>query len=347
MKRSIQMKKLVIMATIGLIMTGSVFAGVVKKTKVEVAFKDFGKFSSEQSEMLTLDKKVTDSKNDFKGKGITGKLSGTFFLKSGETGEIIDLPAMSITRIDHKKKEYRLEPIERITAGKGAGESSGTDETDVQETEENSDIKIIRSEFKVEETAESKTINNFSSKKYVITWVTEWENVKTGEKGTDRLETDVWATPLTGGLQQAREEEMKFTKAYMQSIGIDADSLQQMMLGTNWLALLGSISGGNQKPQHQEANFSDEMKKIKGYPVVIDGKYFATREGGQNEEEKENDTGGGVKGMLGGLAKKALKKSPKDGNEPAFTYYTELIEFSPVNVGEDAFQIPANYKKKG
>lgn len=341
------MKKLVILMIVGLMMTGSVFAAVVKKTKVEVSFKDFGKFSSAQSEMLSTDKKMTDSKNDFKGKGIVGKLSGTFLLKSGEIGEIIDLPAMTIARLDHKKKEYRLEPIEKITDAKKAGKSGGVDEADVQGEEEESDIKVIRSEFKVEETGESKTINNFSSKKYVITWMTEWENVKTGEKGIDRLETDVWTTPLTGDLEQARKEELKFTRAYMQSMGIDADSLQQMILGTNWMDLLGSINGNDQKPRHQGANFSDEMKKIEGYPVVIDGKYFATREGGENEEEKQKDKGGGVKGMLGGLAKKALKKGPTDENSPAFTYYTELIEFSPRNVDDNAFQIPANYKKKG
>ena len=51
--------------------------------------------------------------------------------------------------------------------------------------------------------------------------------------------------------------------------------------------------------------------------------------------------------MLGGLAKKALKKGAKDEKEPVFTYYTELIEFSPANVDDGAFQIPANYKKKG
>ncbi len=37
------------------------------------------------------------------------------------------------------------------------------------------------------------------------------------------------------------------------------------------------------------------MKKIKGYPVVINGKYFATRQGQKEEEEEKN---GDVKKML-------------------------------------------------
>lgn len=340
------MKKFFILSIAALVMTSSVFAGVVKKSKVEVSFKDFGKFTSEQNEKLTAEKKLTDSQNKFKGKGIMGKLSGKFFLKSGETGEIIVLPEMMVYKMDHKKKEYRVEPIEKITSEEEATEAGYGGEVEVEEDEE-SEIKIIRSEFRVDDTGESKTINEFPSKKYIVTWVTEWENVQTGQKGTDRLVTDVWTTSLTGDLQQAREEELAFTKSYMKSIGIDADSLQQMILGTNWLALLGSMSEEGQQRRYKGSNFTDEMKKIEGYPVIIDGKYFAKREGGEPEENEDEDSGGSVKGMLGGLAKKALKKGSKDENEPAFTYYTELIEFSPVNVGDDAFQIPTNYKKKG
>lgn len=340
------MKRFFALVMIGLLMTGSVFAGVIKKSKIEVSFKDFGKFTSEQSEKLTAEKKLTDSQNKFKGKGIVGKLSGSFFLKSGETGEMIILPEMMIYRMNHKKKEYSVEPIEKVSSEEEATEAGYGGETEVEEEGE-SEIKIIQSEFTVDDTRESKTINDFFSNKYIVNWVTEWENVQTGEKGTDRLVTDVWTTPLTGDLQKARDEEQAFTKAYLKSIGIDADSLQQMILGTNWMALLGSMNKGGQSRRHKGSNFADEMKKIEGYPIIIDGKYFEKREGGEEEVDAEEDSGGGVKGMLGGLAKKALKKGSKDENEPAFTYYTELIEFSPVSVGDDAFQVPANYKKKG
>jgi hypothetical protein len=346
MGRSIPMKKLAVPAIIGLMLTGSVFAGVIKKTRVEVSFKNFGKFTSEQNETLTLEKRLTDSQNKFKGKGIVGKLSGKFFLKSGKTGEMIVLPEMMIYKIDHKKKEFWAEPIEKITSEEEAVEAGYGGEAEVEETEK-SEIKIIRSDFKVDDAGESKSINGFPSKKYTITWLTEWENVQTGQKGIDRLITDVWTTALTGDLKNAREEELAFTQAYMKSLGIDADSLQQMMLGSNWLALFGSMGEEGQQHRHRGSNFSNEMKKIQGYPVIIDGKYYEKREGGESAENEEEAAGGGVKGMLGGLAKKALKKGSKDENEPAFTYYTELIAFGPVDVSDTVFQIPENYKKKG
>ncbi len=340
------MKKMVLLITVALMITTHVFAGVVKKSKSEVSFKDFGKFTSEQSEKITAEKKLTDSKNNFKGKGIVGSLSGKFLLKSGETGEIIDLSSMTITKMDHKEKEYTISSIEKLISEGDTKQDPSSNEIE-SEDEVESEIKIIRSEFKVDVTGESKNINNFPSEKYVISWLTEWENVETGQKGTDRLVTDVWTTPLSGSLQQAREEEAQFTKAYMKSIGIDADSLQQMILGTNWLALLGSMSEDGRQKRHKGPNFSDEMKKIEGYPVIIDGKYFAIREGGEKNEQEEEEASGDVKKMLGGFAKKAIKKGSDDKNEPAFTYYTELKEFSPSVVSDDAFQVPEYYKEKG
>ena len=89
------------------------------------------------------------------------------------------------------------------------------------------------------------------------------------------------------------------------------------------------------------------MKKIKGYPILVDGKFYQTKEGGPAEEEEEK--GGGVKKMFGGLAKKALKKGlsrKKKGNEPAFTYYLEVLELQPASITPETITVPAGYKKK-
>lgn len=337
------MKKISILFVFLFFLGSQIFGGVVKKTKSEVTFKKFGTLTSVQVEKFSGDKKVTDSDNKFKGKGILGGLAAKALLKSGETGEIIDLPAMTIYRLDHKKKEYEAQPIKKISNTEKTEEVTPEKESKEEEASE-SDIKIIRSDFKVEETGESKVINQFPSKKFTVTWVTEWENLRTGQKGTDRLLTDVWTAPLTGAIEQARKEELNFSQEYMKRLGFDYDELQQSILGTNWIQLLSRIGEDGGGTRQEASQFSKEMKKITGYPVVVDGKYFAVREGG---EEQEQESGKDVKSLFGGLAKKALQKKPKDNNEPSFSYYTELIEFSPADTGDAAFQVPVGYKKKG
>ncbi|MDH4221027.1 MAG: hypothetical protein OEY18_02170 [Candidatus Aminicenantes bacterium] len=339
-------KRTILLFAVGLILTGQVFADVVKKTKSEVNFTKFGKFTSVQSTKIIEVKKATDSDNNFKGKGIMGKLAGRFALKSGQTGEIIDLTESLIYNLDHKKKEYRVNPIQSYSDE----EYEGAEEADVEEEsgENESDVRIIRSEFKVDDTGEKKTINQFPSQKYDISWVVDWENVRTGQTGTNRLLTTVWTTPFTENVKECYEQEMSFSREHMKKLGVDMDAIKQDILGTNWLAMFTQMSDEAGNTRQDIPAFAKEMQKIEGYPVIIDGKYYATKQGGEEEEGNDEEEGGGAKKMLGGFAKKALKKSKKqDNNEPAFSYYTELIEFRSVNVGAEVFQVPSNYKKKG
>jgi len=333
------MRKILTLCTIVLLLTPSIFGGAVKKTKSEITFKGFGAFSSLQTETISVEKKLSESKNDFKGKGFLGGLAAKTILKSGDLAEITDLLAMTIYRLDHKKKEYTASPIEKITK---------TEETekDIPQDREGQ-IKIIRSEFKVEDTGESREINQFPCKKYEVTWVTEWEDLQTGGKGTDRLISLVWTTPEVEAIKAAEDEEMAFSREYMKRIGLEEDFLRRHVLGTNWLSLLSSMDQGKSRLSPEETQFAQEMKKIKGYPIVVDGKYFAIREAKEapaGEEESQDP-----RKALGKLAMKALKKKPKasEAEEPSLSFYSEVMELAPANIDARAFQVPPDYKKKG
>jgi len=321
------------------------FGGVVKTTKTEVTFKKFGTFKATMTDKIAETKKLGETTSEFKGQGVLGTLAAKTVLRSGQTGDLVDLPAMTIYQIDHKRKEYTVTPIEkwaeqqRQAAGQQAPEGEKTE----------SDIRITKSEFKVEKTGESKTINGFACAKYMAVWTVEWENVKTGDKGTDRLETAVWATPMTGDLTAAMGEEMKFSKAYLAAIGLDAEALQRDILGTQWMALLAGFDpvGGGSKMKASGATMAEEMRKIEGYPIVIDGKYYpAPRPQAQAQQEEQG--GGGVGGALGRIGGKLLKKkaNPEEDKAPALSFYTEVVSVSAAAVDPNELQPPANYKKK-
>jgi len=347
------MKRAFILLAIILFLAAPIFAGVVKKTKSDVTFRGFGKFALTQSEKLTADQKWADSKTDFKGQGLAGGLAGKTILRSGDTGEIIDLPAMSIYNLDNKKKEYSVRPIKKLTEEMAGEQPEAKEKAEEKEEQPETRIKIIRSEFKVEDTGEESVSNNFNVRKYLVHWLTEWEDTETGEKGTNRLDTLVWTTPMTDTLQKAREEEFRFSKAYLEKIGVNVDKMQQDILGTNWLSILDSFGKDRGRAQRDFSKFAEEMQKIKGYPVVIDGKYYATSQKPQTEmaEKEQEEQPKNIKGVFGGLAKKVLKKKPaeKEGGpeEPALAYYIEVTELSLADLGANDFQVPANYKKKG
>jgi hypothetical protein len=151
--------------------------------------------------------------------------------------------------------------------------------------------------------------------------------------------------------QKAREEEVQFYRAYMEKIGLNVEKSQQDILGTSWLSILDSFGKAKGQPSRDFSKAAQEMQKIKGYPIVVDGKYFVTGqkavgEGSEGGQEEAQD----VKGRIGGLLKKTLKKKPADtstsANEPSLSYYTEVLEISTPDLGAGDFQVPAGYKKK-
>lgn len=346
------MNRVIAAALLVILAAGSAAAGVVKSSKTQVTFKGFGTFTIEGTEKITAERKISESVNNFKGKGLLGGLAGKALLRAGNVGEIVDLAALAQTSLDHKKKEYTVAAIEKISAEEG--ERAGGGRADAPEKAEDSDIKITRSEFKVADTGETATINGFACRKYLATWIAEWENTRTGEKGATNLASQVWTTPSTADIRAAMDEEAAFHRGYMRAIGLDTELLQQDVLGTSWMAMMASLSPGAQSgaaPTPDGAKVAAEMKKLQGYPIVIDGKYTATVEGGAKAQAEETGEAPptSVGGALGRFAKRAVSKKPAAPAEPEplLAYRIEVTGISTGAVDAAAFQVPAGYKKKG
>jgi hypothetical protein len=339
------MKKLIALAAGVAILGGMLSAGVVRSAKSEIVFKGFGTFTTSSTDKLTSEKKWTEADSEFKGKGLLGGLAGKTFLRPGKTGDLIDLAASTITQFDHKRKEYTTTPLQNWGETRNQA-MSGSDKGETKERE--SDIRIVRSEYKVDVTGESKTINGFACRKFLATWTVDWENVRTQEKGTDRLETAVWTTPLTDAFKSAQAEELAFYQSYLKAIGLNQEKLQQDILGTEWIGLLAAFdpAGGKSKLNPDAAVVAREMKKIEGYPIVVDGKYFPAPR--PKAAESDEGTTGGIGGALGRLGGSLLKKKPNPEEEkaPAISFTTEVVSLNAAAVDAAEFQIPAGYKKK-
>jgi len=341
------MKKLIGLTLAVVLMFGSAFAGVTKSHKSQITFKGFGTMTTSSTDMLTSDRKLSDVNTEFKGKGLLGGLAAKTLFRSGHTGDFIDLTGMTTAQIDHKRKEYTVTPMEKWAETQKQLQNAGQkDNPEAEKTE--SDIRIVKSEFKVDDTGESKAINGFDCRKFRALWTVDWENVKTGEKGTDKLETDLWTTPMSSDLQAAQAEETAFYQTYMKAIGFDANKFQQDVLGTQWIGLLASFDpvNGKSKMTPDSAKLAREMSKIKGYPIVVDGKYFPAPKAKQAEAEPSSS--GGIGGALGKLGAGLLKKkpNPEEENAPALAFYTEITAISAASIDPATLQVPANYKKK-
>jgi len=339
------MKKIIAIAAVALVAASLSFGGVVRTTKSEVTFKKFGTFSSERTEKLSADKRLTDMDSTFKGQGLLGGIFKAFF-PTGKTGDLTDLAAKTITTIDHRRKEFTVTPFEKFVADRN--EAIASQQQSKPEARE-SDIKVVKSEFKVEDTGETKTINAFPCRQFLARWTVDWENVKTGEKGTDRLETTLWTTPGEA-LGAAQAEEAAFGAAYLKAMGFDVTQLQNDILGTQWISLLSGLdpAGGGTKMDAKQASVAKEMGKITGYPIVIDGKYFPMPKFKAQEQPQETGGGGLIGGALGKIGGSLLKKKtdPEADKAPTVAFYTEVKSISVAAVDSAELQVPAGYKNK-
>jgi hypothetical protein len=342
------MKKATALAAALLLVAAASFGGVVKSQKSEITFKGFGSFNSTITEKLAADKMAQSSDSKFDGKGILGSLVVKNLLPSGKTGQIVDLAALTLTSIDVKRKTYTVEPIQKFAEKRRQMMEDGekNEKEKAKEPAQESEYRIIKSDFKVEASGETKTLNGFSCRKFTALWTVEWENTRTKDKGTDKLETVLWNTPLSGEFKGALAEEQAFYAAYMKAMGFDAEKVQRDILGTEWLNLLTLFdpAGGKSKLVPNKTVMAREMKKIEGYPIVIDGKYFPAPKPKAAEGEEASSGGS----LLGKLGKSLLKKKPNPEEEsaPAIAFYTEVTSLSAGSVEAEAFQPPADYKKK-
>lgn len=337
------MKKLVIMISVLSLLNIAAYSNVIKKTRSEISFKKYGTYNTERTERITSLKKRTDKNDTFKGKGFFGKTAAKLFFKKGEFSQIINLAEMKNYLLNHKKKRCNISPIRKIEYNEGQGTTQ--EEQEGMEEGEESDIKITRNELKVTDTGEKKAVNQFPARKYVVSWIIEWESTESEAKGSSKLESIVWTTPVSNTIRKARAVELKFFQNYMNKLGLKGNKLSEDILGTGWLKIFTSMSKTSSMQRSEDSNrFSKEMRKIKGYPVLVDGKYFSKSEGAEEKKEKKK----GLKSIFGKLKKKVSKKKKKEGEEelPKFIFHTEVLDLSLAKLGDESFSYPPDYKVK-
>ena len=331
--------------------------GVIKKTSSKVEFAGFGNYTVSERDFITAEQKRSDEKTKFKGKGFLKGTIAKLILKSGDMGRIDQPLQKRIVHLDHKKKRYWIDEIKEMdlsgmTPGKDMGETGEPGDMESEEPQKTeSDIEIIRTVFKVTDHSENKTVGDFNANKYSILWVMEWRNKVTEEKGTDSLYTLVWTTPYTDEIKNAMKIEQEFAKNQLGAMGIEVEEMQrEAMLGLNWLKVFGQLNKNESEtrgPDTQNPEWVEEMKKLKGFPVEIDGEMFNKRkkpEGMAQTENESNPTD--VKGALGGMFKKKLFGKKKSGEQSTIAYYTRTGKYGVGNVGDDPFKIPRKYKEK-
>lgn len=313
-------------------------------------FAGMGAFESTTVTMTSASAQREEASLKFTGAflGALQRMAG-----AGDSVRITRLDRDLVWTLDQEKKTYTEAPLtaagERERPAPGQGSRP-------KEKAEPSDVVVTRSEFKVEKTGARKTINAFPCEEYLVTWLVETRNQKTGETGKSLMTTRLWTTPVTAEIRAAQAEEVMYSQAYLKKLGLQASPEESRKFG---LWVLGTAGLNEQEQQRAVARLASEMAKVQGYTIVTQVEWNVEGSGGTAESREGAPGGGGSPGvgeLLGGLGKLfggggqrggAESSRGGDGKSGAlFSLYTEVKRIRAVSHEAGRFEVPPGYARK-
>jgi len=343
--------KRVLLLSILLVLVSALTADLTETKSVKVSFDKFGTYTSKTTENYHGIIKRADSNSNLQGEGIFGKIIAGFFPK-GNKADITDLNEKMIYNLDVDNKTYTSSPIQKYFQDDEEEEMEDAEEEEEYEEEaEESEWVTIRQEFKVTDTKEEVELTQFKTRRYNILYLIEQQHITSKELRTDSLFVDVYTTKKKEIFEKSVAEKKDFNLAMMNAVGLEMDEKSyEELLGLNWLAILASM---DEESADNEFDIDmDELKKIKGHPVLSDGSYYTRKVmPAEKKKKKKKKFGlGSLTKLQEDLTKVATdavtKKKVENGvYKRHLNWRTETITINFDKVNSDQFTVPADYTR--
>ena len=342
-------KQIKLFAIILFVFVQGAMAQITFETKViSDGFMGIGAFESTTKTYLRTDAQRTETKLKF-----TGSVMKMFSPK-GTTTNIIRLDKELIWNFNDRKKKYTEQTFDEIRQSfEEYGESGYQQEMPSSTTNEDyeTEYEWSRPVVKVENLGDKKTINGFDCQHYLASITTVGTHIETGTKDTMLFVSDLWNAR---NVSKKMDLVNDFSKRYLKAIGFDMPENQGL-----------AMIAGMYKDQMQ--TLSNEVSKLKGYPIVNDMTLTMTKnlsavkqeEEVEEEPEEESlsmrDIQRNFKGLLGKKVAKEIfdKKAQKKTDEPKkasvaelFHMRSEILSINENSIADNMFEVKKGYKLK-
>ncbi len=265
---------------------------------------------------------------------------------TGNAEQIVDLAGEKVYDIDLKKKTYKVTTFDQLRQEMMADERRAADEAkkqpDAEPAQPAPDEKQMEVDFNVKQTGQTKTINGFDTHEAIMT-ITLREKGKTLEDGGGMvLTSDMWLTAPIPAMKEITQFEIRYAQKLAGPM-LAGVSPQQMS------AAIASYPMMKQAVSQMAA----QGAKLDGTPVQTVTTFESVKSAEQMAEdakaEKENDqpsASGGVGGLVGGFARRAMRKK-QAAPSPRSTVMTTTTEVLKVatTVADSDVAVPAGFKE--
>jgi hypothetical protein len=276
-------------------------------------------------------------------------------------GQIVDLNEEKIYDLNVNKKTYKVTTFAEMRrqleeAQKKYREEARKEQPKDKPAAPENDANGRQMEFDldIKDTGQKKTINGFETHEVVMTITTREKGKKLDESGGMVLTSDMWLTPSIDAMREVAE----FDRRYGEKLA------GPMIAGASQQELAAAMA---MYPMMRDAigKMSTEGAKLDGTPVLTTMTMDVVKsadqvaqeakqgEAKQSEDDNKPSLGGGVGGLLGGLAKRAAQKKAAGQNDKQadnknratlMTSTTEILKVT-TSVNASELAIPMGYKE--
>jgi hypothetical protein len=265
-----------------------------------------------------------------------------------QSGELVDLAAEKVYRIDFKGKSYTVKTFAEIR--KEWEEAQAEMKKRAAETKEQPEQGDVQYEmdFSVEKTGQRKTVNGYDCQQAIMTIAMRQKDKKLEDGGGMVMTTDMWMAPAIPAMQ----EQAAFMQRYMKKLfGSDTETMARDLAQA--MAMYPQMKGAMER-------MKKEAVKLEGTAVLTTMKVEMVMSPEQAKSQSEGGEkpkmGLGLPGGLGGMfgKKKKAEEAPKESQPAAegpknrttfMTTTTELLEVQ-ASAGAADVEIPAGFKQK-
>jgi hypothetical protein len=316
-----------------------------------------GNLSGTTRTTISGDKSRTDSDIQMKSRLVRVLARGAL----GPTAQIVRLDQDKIYHLNLNKKEYTETSFEQMreqfsklsdqTTESGQKQPSAVDE---------SKCEWLPPKVDVQRTGEKQQIAGYDAERITILASQPCKDRSTGSICEVALGLDEW---LAAGLTESAEAQ-KYHRAYAAKLGLDVSNAQDFSQRAQ--AMFGRYKG-------IWSELVTKMQGVKGYPVkssitlALGGEQCQNAKQAQSQSADSGGSSGSGPGALGEVAGKlgSLFHKKKDegdasaqpaaaatpaavppGDIPLVTISTQLVSISNTALAADAFEVPADFKKR-
>ena len=266
------------------------------------------------------------------------------------TSQIVDLREEKVYDLDLKKKSYRVTTFAELRrrledARKKAAENASREQGKPQ-PEPDKNQKQMEIDFDVKDTGQKKAINGFDTHQVVMTVTVREKGKKLEESGGLLLTADMWLAPRIAAMKEVADFDQRYATAVYGSMmaGVSAEQMATA------LAMYPMMKDA-------VAKMSAEGAKMDGTAILTTTTTEAVKSAeqiaeearqNQNPDDAKASPSGGVSGVLGGFARRAMKKKAEGDPQPRATIFTSTHEVLKVatEVADADVAVPGGFKEQ-